>query len=126
MARKEILNLLLKTEMEFKAQGGSELISDEQLLLIAKEWNKEFDSQNSLIKIAKEYGRMQNVDIDLEDSKLPDEDLIDAIDTNLANMTKSIIKEATSLQNMGARDNDLLNIIKKHLDNATEKLKENR
>ena len=41
-------------------------------------------------------------------------------------MTKSIIKEATSLQNMGARDNDLLNIIKKHLDNATEKLKENR
>lgn len=126
MARKEILNLLLKTEMEFKAQGGSELISDEQLLLIAKEWNKEFDSQNSLIKIAKEYGRMQNIDIDLEDSKLPDEDLIDAIDTNLANMTKSIIKEATSLQNMGARDNDLLNIIKKHLDNATEKLKENR
>ncbi|WP_442861875.1 DNA phosphorothioation system sulfurtransferase DndC [Campylobacter sp. P091] len=126
MARKKILNLLLKTEMEFKAQGGSELISDEQLLLIAKEWNKEFDSQNSLIKIAKEYGRMQNVDIDLEDSKLPDEDLIDAIDTNLANMTKSIIKEATSLQNMGARDNDLLNIIKKHLDNATEKLKENR
>lgn len=126
MARKEILNLLLKTEMEFKAQGGSELISDEQLLLIAKEWNKEFDSQNSLIKIAKEYGRMQNVDIDLEDSKLPDEDLIDARDTNLANMTKSIIKEATSLQNMGARDNDLLNIIKKHLDNATEKLKENR
>ena len=105
---------------------GMGKFSIEQLLLIAKEWNKEFDSQNSLIKIAKEYGRMQNIDIDLEDSKLPDEDLIDAIDTNLANMTKSIIKEATSLQNMGARDNDLLNIIKKHLDNATEKLKENR
>ena len=125
-ARKEILNLLLKTEMEFKAQGGSELISDEQLTLIAKEWNKEFDSQNSLIKIAKEYGRMQGVDIDLEDSKLPDEDLIDAIDTNLADMTKSIIKEAISLQNRGARDRELLEVVQKHLNDATTKLKEDR
>ena len=69
---------------------------------------------------------MQGVDIDLEDSKLPDEDLIDAIDTNLADMTKSIIKKAISLQNRGARDRELLEVVQKHLNDATTKLKEDR
>ena len=122
-ARKEILNLLLKCEKEFKASGGNELISDEQLNLIAREWNKDFDSQNSLIKIAKEYGRMENVELEIE-HKLPDEDLIDEIGGEYANMAKSIIKEAINLQNNGVRKDELLNIIKKHLNETTAKIKD--
>lgn len=119
-ARKEILRLLLECEKDFKASGGYELISDEQLNLIAKEWNKEFDSQNSLIKIAKEYGRMPEIIVD--EYRLPDEELIDEVE--YADIAKSIIKEAISLQNSGARPEELFNLISKHLSDATAKLKE--
>lgn len=119
-ARKQIFRLLMQCEEEFKNNGGDALISDEQILLIAKEWNKDFDSENSCIKIAKEYGRMENIEI--VEQYLPDESLIENME--YANTTKSIIKEAISLKNSGAKDSDIYSIIEKHLNNQTMKIKD--
>ncbi|RAZ45879.1 DNA phosphorothioation system sulfurtransferase DndC [Campylobacter hyointestinalis subsp. lawsonii] len=122
-ARKEILNLLLKCESEFKANGGCELISDEQLMLIAKEWSREFDSSNQALKIAKEYGRAMDIQI-IQDEKLPDEDLVCGLDDQLTNTAKSIIKETLYLQNQnnGVSDRELIGIIEKYLNEMTAKL----
>lgn len=119
-ARKKIFRLLMECEKKFKSSGGSELISDEQILLIAKEWNKDFDSENSCIKIAKEYRRMNNLEI--TEYRLPDEDLIDSMD--YATITKSIIKEATSLKNIGAKNEKIYSVVEKHINNETMKIKD--
>ena len=59
-----------------------------------------------------------------EDYKLPDEDLIDEIGGEYVNMAKSIIKEAINLQNSGVKDEQLFNVIQKHLSDETAKLKD--
>ena len=110
----------MECEKKFKSSGGSELISDEQILLIAKEWSKDFDSENSCIKIAKEYRRMNNLEI--TEYRLPDEDLIDSMD--YATITKSIIKEATSLKNIGAKNEKIYSVVEKHINNETMKIKD--
>lgn len=52
-ARRMILDRLLQTEQTF----GERLISDEELLLIQKEWTREFDVRNSALRTALQYGR---------------------------------------------------------------------
>lgn len=121
--RKEILHRLLSAEMEFKKDGGSNLISDSQIKLIAKEWSKEFDSENSAIKIAKEYDRMKDFSEIIEE-KLPDEEIIDNINSEYANMAKAIIKEAISISNNGAKSSDIIEIIRKNIKNESAKIKE--
>ena len=98
-------------------------VSDEQLMLIAKEWSREFDSSNQALKIAKEYGRAMDIQI-IQDEKLPDEDLVCGLDDQLANTAKSIIKETLYLQNQnnGVSDRELIGIIEKYLNEMTAKL----
>lgn len=119
-ARKEIFRLLMQCEKEFKNNGGDMLISDEQILLIAKEWNKDFDSENSCIKIAKEYERM--LDVEINEQSLPNESFIN--DMREADITKAIIKEAMSLKDIGAKDSQIYSVVEKHLNNKTMKIKD--
>ena len=110
----------MQCENEFKKNGGDILISNEQILLIAKEWNKDFDSENSCIKIAKEYGRM--LDVEINEQSLPNESLIN--DMREADITKAIIKEAMSLKDIGAKDSQIYSVVEKHLNNKTMKIKD--
>lgn len=117
-ARKEILRSLLKAEQEFIGKGGNRLISDEQLNLIAKVWDKEFDSENSCIKIAKEFGRME--DVKVNEVVLPDSDLIDEVDSQYGAMAKRIIAEV--IRSESVRDREIYDIIVKNVSDATMKL----
>ncbi|MCD8213412.1 MAG: phosphoadenosine phosphosulfate reductase family protein [Campylobacter sp.] len=119
-ARKQILRKLLECELNFKRSGGVELISDSQILMIANEWKCEFDSVNSCIKIAKEYGRMLDIQ-DLE-VRIPNEEILDDLSSDEKEMVKSIIKEGIYLCNNGAKDIELFNVIKKNIDDKTMKL----
>ena len=118
-ARKEILRRLLRAEAEFKACGGSELISDEQLGMIAKIWEKEFDSESSCITISKEFGRMQNIEISTP--ILEDVDLIDTTSKG-GEAAKRIISEIVRKE--GIKDNEIYEIIMKNIDDETAKLGE--
>lgn len=118
-ARKEILRRLLHAEAEFKACGGSELISDEQLGMIAKIWEKEFDSESSCITISKEFGRMQNIEISTP--ILEDIDLIDTTSKG-GEAAKRIISEIVRKE--GIKDNEIYEIIMKNIDDETAKLGE--
>ncbi len=118
-ARKEILRRLLRAEAEFKACGGSELISDEQLGMIAKIWEKEFDSESSCITISKEFGRMQNIEISTP--ILEDIDLIDTTSKG-GEAAKRIISEIVRKE--GIKDNEIYEIIMKNIDDETAKLGE--
>ena len=116
-ARKEILRRLLRAEAEFKACGGSELISDEQLGMIAKIWEKEFDSESSCITISKEFGRMQNIEISTP--ILEDVDLINTTSKG-GEAAKRIISEIVRKE--GIKDNEIYEIIMKNIDDETAKL----
>ena len=118
-ARKEILRRLLRAEAEFKACGGSELISDEQLGMIAKIWEKEFDSESSCITISKEFGRMQNIEISTP--ILEDIDLINTTSKG-GEAAKRIISEIVRKE--GIKDNEIYEIIMKNIDDETAKLGE--
>lgn len=118
-ARKEILRSLLKAEREFMGKGGNRLISDEQLNLIAKVWDKEFDSENSCIKIAKEFGRMENMEI-LE-QKIADIDLIDE-SSKVGVITKRVIAEVVRKE--GIKDQDIYDIVIKNIEDETAKIGE--
>mgnify|MGYP002672815164 FL=1 len=48
-ARVEIFTKLLEAESEFKANGGSQLLADEQILAIQNEWDKDFDLEQTAI-----------------------------------------------------------------------------
>lgn len=118
-ARKEILRRLLRAEAEFKACSGSELISDEQLGMIAKIWEKEFDSESSCITISKGFGRMQNIEISTP--ILEDVDLIDTTSKS-GEAAKRIISEIVRKE--GIKDNEIYEIIMKNIDDETAKLGE--
>lgn len=119
--RKLILRKLLESEKKFKNSGGCELISDNQLILIAKEWQKEFDSLNSCVKIAKEYGRMLDYK-DSDDVKILNEEILDNLDSKYKDIIKAIVKEGIYISNRGTTKKELFNVIKKNIDNATMKL----
>jgi putative sulfurtransferase dndC len=114
-ARKVILKKLLECESKF----GGELISDAQLKLISDIWKKEFDSENSCIKIAKEFNRMQNEDT--QEIYLDDLDLIDET-KNGGIVAKRIIAEVISKP--GIKDREIYNIIFKNITDETAKLKD--
>ena len=114
-ARKVILKKLLECESKF----GGELISDAQLKLISDIWKKEFDSENSCLKIAKEFNRMQNEDT--QEIYLDDLDLIDET-KNGGIVAKRIIAEVISKP--GIKDREIYNIIFKNITDETAKLKD--
>ena len=114
-ARKVILKKLLECESKF----GGELISDTQLKLISDIWKKEFDSENSCLKIAKEFNRMQNEDI--QEICLDDLDLID-VTRNGGIVAKRIIAEVISKP--GIKDREINDIIFKNITDETAKLKD--
>ena len=119
-ARKEILRRLLKAEAQYKASGGEELISDAQLSAIAEVWRKEFDSENSCITIAKEFNRMQEIEISYP--ALEDIDLIDETSRG-GTIARRIITEIISIPSIS--DQTISNIINKNINDETAKLGDN-
>nr|WP_083329083.1 MULTISPECIES: DNA phosphorothioation system sulfurtransferase DndC [unclassified Helicobacter] len=75
--RKNILKKLLDTEKNFKQNGGTELISDAQILAIQKQWDMDFDFNKSAILLAKEAGRMEEFKI--EQSKILHKEILDEV-----------------------------------------------
>ena len=59
--RLEILHKLLQTEQEFIKNGGSEIITDSQILAIQNEWDTDFDFNKSAIRIAQKFHRLQEI-----------------------------------------------------------------
>lgn len=118
-ARKQILRKLLEAEKKFKASGGKNLISDEELKLIAKYWNKEFDSSQSCLKIAKEFGRMQNIEV--AQNLIIHEEIIDEFRGD-KELLKAVLKDLINQQNNA--NEDFYAIIKKHIDDKTMKFNE--
>lgn len=84
--RLEILRKLLESEKEYKAHGGENLISDSQILEIQKQWNKDFDFNNSAINLAKEFNRMENVNVKQKSKVLKKEILKEIIQEDKANL----------------------------------------
>ena len=72
-----ILTKLLEAEREFKQNGGVELISDAQILAIQKEWDKDFDLDNTAIKKAQQFGRLKEVK--MEKSKILHKEILDEV-----------------------------------------------
>lgn len=54
-----ILTKLLEAERDFRQNGGTNLITDAQILAIQGEWDKDFDLEKQAIKIAQHFGRLQ-------------------------------------------------------------------
>lgn len=60
-ARVKIFEKLLEVEAQFKANDEENLISDSQILAIQKEWDKDFDFNNTAITIAKKFNRLKEM-----------------------------------------------------------------
>lgn len=69
VARRMILERLLRAEKEF----GRHLIRNEEILYIQKEWSREFDFEESALKLARECGR--NVRARGEEMDIPEDQM---------------------------------------------------
>ncbi|WP_300710475.1 DNA phosphorothioation system sulfurtransferase DndC [uncultured Helicobacter sp.] len=103
--RKEILQRLLETERVFMQNGGKQLISDEQILAIQKEWDRDFDFNKSAIILAKEVGRMK--DIDLEQGKLLHKEILEHIVSENESKCNGI--DTTQIENLISSCIDIYN-----------------
>ena len=61
--RIEILRRLLEAESDFRLNGGNELISDEQIMAIQQEWNRDFDFSNSALVLAQKFNRFKECEM---------------------------------------------------------------
>lgn len=77
-----ILTKLLEVEKEFKQNGGSELITDEQILGIQAEWDKDFDLDKTAIKIAQKFGRLK--EIKMEKQNILHSEILDSVVKDIA------------------------------------------
>lgn len=76
-ARVEIFTKLLEAESEFKANGGSQLLADEQILAIQNEWDKDFDLEQTAIQIAQKFGRLK--EFRMEKSKVLHQEILQEV-----------------------------------------------
>ena len=122
-ARKKILNLLFETELKV----GRKLISDIEIRYIQHQWQKEFDLEESAIKIANQYGRdikkMNNFNLPPGDQEIMD-DLIASMELQ-PELIKTILylvtKKYASLDVYGAQANlkrEIANVIETAILNA--------
>ncbi|RDU60089.1 DNA phosphorothioation system sulfurtransferase DndC [Helicobacter sp. MIT 14-3879] len=128
--RINILKKLLQTEREFIQNGGSRLISDSQILAIQEQWNKDFDFEFKAIKLAKEVGRMK--EIELEESKVLHSELLEEVASkevdsktleNLINTCIDIYNTA-GLRGRNNASTQIKKEIEKLLEDRTSKVKE--
>lgn len=76
-ARVEIFTKLLEAESEFKANGGSQLLVNEQILAIQNEWDKDFDLEQTAIQIAQKFGRLK--EFRMEKSKVLHQEILQEV-----------------------------------------------
>ncbi len=124
-ARMKILRALLNAELEYRIYNDEYLISDEQLKLIASCWNEEFDSEQMCLQIAKEFGRMENVK--LTNHKILHEEIFEEGDfLNFSEVQKKLLKSIVKdvIHESNNANDDYYNIVKKYIDDATMKIKD--
>lgn len=97
--RIEMFSKLLKAEEEFKNNGGKELISDNQILAIQSQWNKDFDRHQSAIRIAKKFKRLKGVT--MPKTKVLHPELLEKIETKYIDTItlEEFIKEIIEIYN---------------------------
>ncbi|ANV98748.1 phosphoadenosine phosphosulfate reductase [Helicobacter enhydrae] len=79
--RIEILRKLLEAEAEYIRLGGvGELISSEQILGIQKEWDRDFDFENTALQIARQFDK--GVPMKDEKQNILHEEILEEIVTN--------------------------------------------
>lgn len=117
-ARIQILQRLLDAEKKFKKNGGGELISDAQILEIQKIWDKDFDFNNTAIKIAKEFNRMENIEI--SNSEVLHKEILEAIAQKDENIKLGI--DSPILENIITKSIDISSNTGPN--NAAKKIKE--
>ncbi|WP_104712304.1 DNA phosphorothioation system sulfurtransferase DndC, partial [Helicobacter cetorum] len=122
-ARMLILRRLLECEREYQLRSNTshQLISDSELEMIAKIWQKEFGTEREFIDITKEFERMSNYQeekVELLHSEIFEEEKIEN-----SNLVKEIIKEAIKLSH-GTDLGSLKAIIESMVDNHTNKIEE--
>ena len=93
-----ILERLLEVEKEFRQSGGGLLITDEQILAIQAEWDKDFDLDKTAIKIAQKFGRLKEQK--MEKSKILHPELLqEVLDTMECNLSQKTL-DMTSVENL--------------------------
>lgn len=113
-ARVEIFRKLLEAEKNFIKQGGSFLISDSQIEEIQKQWDKDFDFSSTAIKMAKEFKRMLDKEIDTT-HKILHEEILEEIASDKKNIELGLKQE--DFQNLIASSVEIIgNSIKKKAD----------
>lgn len=103
--RIEILQNLLETEREYMSNGGTSLISDSQILAIQKEWNKDFDFNDTALTLAREYGRMENIELKAKSKILNTEILKEIIDNDKENLGL----DSNAIENLISSSIDIFN-----------------
>lgn len=105
-ARIQIFRKLLECEREFVKQGGKYLISDSQIEEIQKQWSKDFDFSSTAIKIAKEFKRMLDKDIDVA-HKILHEEILEEIASDEKNIELGLNQE--DFKNLIASSVEIIN-----------------
>lgn len=93
-----ILEKLLEAECEFKQNGGVELISDAQILAIQGEWDKDFDLDNTAIKIAQKFGRLK--EIKMEKSNILHKEILDEVISDINAKYGQEMLDCETIQNL--------------------------
>ncbi len=122
-ARMLILRRLLECEREYQIRSKTShpLISDSELEMIAKIWQKEFGTKREFIDITKEFNRMLNHKE--EKIELLHEEIFEEEEIKNAHLVKEIIKGTIRLGH-SAELGHLRGVIEAMIDNHTNKVEE--
>lgn len=101
--RLEIFERLLECEAKFKQNGGENLITNEQILAVQKEWDKDFDFNKSAIKIAQKFDRLKGYK--MAESKILHAEILKGV----ANELDEGKLDALDLENLIAKSNEIFN-----------------
>lgn len=107
--RIEIFTKLLETEKEFLSLGGEkELINSAQILEIQKEWDKDFDFENTALQIAMKFNK-KGVCMQDKKQKILHEEILEDIVANAENTevgledVKSLVQKSLDICNTYGR-----------------------
>ena len=110
-----ILEKLLEAEWEFKQNGGAELISDRQILEIQAQWDKDFDLDNTAIKIAQKFNRLKEQK--MEKSKILHKEILQEVVEEKMKECGNVI-ECENVENLISKTIDICANIKKNRANT--------
>lgn len=128
-ARVKIFEKLLEVETQFKANDEENLISDSQILAIQKEWDKDFDFNNTAITIAKKFNRLK--EMKMKKHEVLHSEILEEVANEKLNASEleQFIASVTDIyKSTGLRGRSNANIkikdeVKKLIDDKTSKIK---